>query len=312
VKPVTNWSWLGVLAGIQPAFFWVAGGMLHLQAETREYLYPSAQWVFFGGLTVGGALAALGWRSRNSPAVFQGAAQLVVGTGAALSLSAIDELLARNVAFGLYFVAALFTAAAWWTIRYVPHPPAGRRATGTSDAAPADGIVEGDEADRDSAAPTPAADEEQSRAWHRVGSDRVKRTSSYLLVSIDVLGLLLFVLGTVILWDAHPQRTDSSPVLLGMLMMVPATLALILFGWIAEVRLCWMLGLATVVPMLLLVLAETTRGARPLALAAIAGVGVAAFAVETLRRLRRNSVPHRGVRGEPPEPAPVSAPARQP
>jgi hypothetical protein len=68
-------------------------------------------------------------------------------------------------------------------------------------------------------------------------------------------------------------------------------LSLILFGWIAEVRLCWMLGLATLAPFVFLMISGMTSALTPLALAVVAGIAVAAFAVETLRRLRRSFVP---------------------
>ncbi len=290
-----RWSWITPLAAIQPVVFGLCGVLLHLQAETNQYLYPSTKSIFFGALPVGLTLAVLSWRSNNSPGVFQGFAQLVFGAGAALALPGIDNLQSKTVALGLYVVATLFMAFSWWTIRTVPLSSPGPRAQIKAGraAASVDDVSERNEGQEDSAGPIPEAQEEgetDARQARRPG--RLKRVSAYLLVSLDLLGLFLFVAAAVLPWtDRQHSPAAGEAFLVGSLTLGPGMLSLILFGWIAEVRLCWMLGLATLAPFVFLMISGMTSALTPLALAVVAGIAVAAFAVETLRRLRRSFVP---------------------
>lgn len=277
-KRAREWSWIIPLAMIQPVVFWLCGGMLYLQAQTRENLYPAVPWIFFGGLSIGVALAVLSWRAHNSRGVVQGSAQLLLGAAAALSLPAIGELLAKNVAFGLSVIATLFSAAAWWTIRGVPLASRDRRGR-------VDRVSEGEGGQEEVA--------ERLARESAAAQRRRKRVRSYILVSIDLVGLLAFVAGAAVLLSV--DRRDADPgvllVVFGSLAMVLAMLGLILFGWIEEVRLGWMLGLATAAPLVFLVIAGIINTSTPIALALVAGLAVAAFGVEVLRRLRREFGP---------------------
>jgi hypothetical protein len=236
---------------------------MHLRAETGQDLYPAAQRIFFGGLLVGVVLAVLSRRVHNGPGVFQAFAQFAFAAGVALALPAIGELTARTAARGLYVAAMLFSVAAWWTIRNVTAAPAS--------------LVDA----RSAAAGTSVAE-----------AGRWKRISAYVLVSLDLVGLLIFVIAAVAMWMDRPRRTPQDVTLFVALLTIgPWMLSLILFGWIAEVRLCWILGLATLVPLLLLTIAGTIDASTPFALSTLAGLAVAAFAVETLRRLRKEPLP---------------------
>jgi hypothetical protein len=121
-------------------------------------------------------------------------------------------------------------------------------------------------------------------------SGRWKRVSSYVLLSLDLLGLFLLVAAAVAMWIDRPRRASlNETFLITSLTTGPCMLGLMLFGWIAEARLCRMLGVATLIPFLVLTIAGTIDASTPLSLAALAGIAVAAFAVETLRRLRESS-----------------------
>jgi hypothetical protein len=270
--------------------FVLAGFMLHLQAETDEVLYPTAQRIFFWGLLVGGALAILSSRSHNSPGVVQGVVQLVFGVGIALALSAIGQLQAKTVAWSLYAVSVFFGLLAWWTIRNVSVASAvsGFSVESGRGTTPAAGDVSRPDRWQEGSARRIAPAHEKVHGPQPQRAGRSKRLSSYLLVTLDLVGLLIFVCAAVAMWTDRPRRVSPDVTFFVAFATVgPWMLGLMLFGWIAEVRPCWMLGLATLVPFFLLTIAGAIDASTPFVLSALAGLAVAAFAVETLRRLRK-------------------------
>ena len=288
-RPLRKRSWITPLSAIQPLLLALSGLMLHIQAETEQSLYSTAKLFFFGGLPIGGLLAVLGWRSHNNPGVCQGAAYIVVAVGAALALDAIGELPAQTCAYALYTLTAIFGALAWWTIRTVPFAPLGTdvqsgsgQAASSADRSVSEG---GRPSARDAKAPHPRPD----RVVHARRSGTIKRISAYWLVALDLLGLFLFVIAAVAMWTDLPRRVHPKEALaVASLTIGPGIVSLILFGWIAEIRLCWMLGVTTLVPFGLLI-ATAAAGAQPFlfALTTLVGITALAFAVETLRRLRK-------------------------
>jgi TIR domain len=293
-KVTHQWSWIILLAVVQPLLFVVSGLLLHLRAETGQDLYPSAKRIFFGGLLVGATLAVLSKRARNGPGVFQASAQFAFAAVAALALPAIDEVAARTSAWGLYVAAMLFGVTAWWTIRSVSVASLSRDLVVNSGPATtlAGDVSEVDQRQEHSDSRTPASREKSVVApIHKSG--RWKRISSYVLVSLDLLGLFLLTSAAVAMWIDRPRRASPNETfLIASLTTGPWMLGLMLFGWIAEARLCWMLGVATLIPFLVLTFAGNIDASTPLALATLAGIAVAAFAVETLRRLRKSSDHH--------------------
>ena len=172
-------------------------------------------------------------------------------------------------------------------INRLSRPRPGRRPGPAT--APAGNISEFDQRPEHSAR-RPAASREKNVVGAIHGPGRWKRVSSYVLVTLDLLGLFLLVAAAVAMWSDRPRpASPQETFLIASLTTGPWMLGLMLFGWIAEVRLCWMLGVATLIPFFVLTIAGNIDASSPLALAALAGLAVAAFAVETLRRLRKGS-----------------------
>jgi hypothetical protein len=241
--------------------------------------------IFFGGLSIGLALVVLSWRSHNVAGVVQGLGQLILGVAAAVSLDAMGELLAIDLAWNLYAIGLVLGAGAWWTIRNAgrsrgdePQVLAGHEPLAVTKEPGKPGTAD------------PLPDAPATKALtvsHKAG--RGKRIAAYSLVSLDLFGLALLVFVAIAMWSDRPRQASVNETLLGAVLTTgPWMVSLLLFGWIAEVRLCWLLGATTLVPFLALAIAGAANSWWPFALAALTGLVAAAFAVEVLRRLRKD------------------------